>query len=219
LVSGPGGAAYTDRQVFSYHIYCQPTDPEGDPRNVIECDGENFLEYEVALRDARRLGGGGLLTEFGATGNRTESIRAINWLLDAADNFLQGWAYWQFKYYADLTTSGTGEGFYNKDGVLEENKVKALSRTYPQAVAGIPIYIEFHPENGKFELDYHINPSIVLPTEIYLNEKYYYPKGYTVSVTPTNTATWNSPAPNTLHIIPVFGARNNTLVTVTIVAK
>lgn len=43
-----------------------------------------------------------------------------------------GWAYWEFKKYADLTTSaGTGsEGFYNADGSLQTSKVKALTRTY-----------------------------------------------------------------------------------------
>ena len=43
-----------------------------------------------------------------------------------------GWAYWQFKTYADLTTSaGTGsEGFWNQDGTLQDYKVKALARSY-----------------------------------------------------------------------------------------
>ena len=53
-------------------------------------------------------------------------------MCDVADEHLVGWAYWQFKYYADLTTSaGTGsEGFYNADGSLQGWKAKALSRSY-----------------------------------------------------------------------------------------
>ena len=52
-------------------------------------------------------------------------------MCDVADEHLVGWAYWQFKYYEDLTTSaGTGsEGFYNQDGSLQEWKAKALARS------------------------------------------------------------------------------------------
>jgi len=59
---------------------------------------------------------------------------------DAADKYVAGWAYWQFKNYADLTTSaGTGsEGFYNEDGTLQDWKVKALSRTYVMLTQGVP---------------------------------------------------------------------------------
>ncbi len=50
-----------------------------------------------------------------------------------------GWSYWQFKKYQDLTTAAspaTTESFYNEDGELEINKVRALSRSYAQAIAG-----------------------------------------------------------------------------------
>jgi len=51
------------------------------------------------------------------------------------DQYLVGWAYWEYKNFADLTTSaGTGsEGFYNSDGTLQTNKVAALARIYLQA--------------------------------------------------------------------------------------
>jgi hypothetical protein len=51
-----------------------------------------------------------------------------------------GWSYWQFKKYQDLTTAArptTTESFYTEDGELEMNKVRALSRSYAQAIAGI----------------------------------------------------------------------------------
>ena len=50
-----------------------------------------------------------------------------------------GWSYWQFKKFQDITTAtkpGAAESFYTEDGKLELNKVKALSRTYAQAIAG-----------------------------------------------------------------------------------
>jgi len=215
---GPGGRAYNDRQAYSYHVYCSPTDREGDPRNIIVCAGEDFVEYEIAVNDARRLGGGSFMTEFGALGNLTSSIEDIDWITDAADSFFQSWTYWQFKYFADLTTSGTGEGFYNKDGVLEENKLKALSRAYPRAIAGTPEYFSFEPRNAEFKLEYRIDTGITQATEIYLNEKYWYPKGYSVTLNPTTTVTWSSGGTNNV-LIHASGVRNNTLVTVTVRPK
>jgi endoglycosylceramidase len=50
-----------------------------------------------------------------------------------------GWSYWQFKKFQDLTTAAspaTTESFYAEDGELEVNKVRALSRSYAQAIAG-----------------------------------------------------------------------------------
>jgi endoglycosylceramidase len=51
-----------------------------------------------------------------------------------------GWSYWQFKKYQDLTTAAspaTTESFYTDDGELELNKVRALSRSYAHAIAGM----------------------------------------------------------------------------------
>ena len=51
-----------------------------------------------------------------------------------------GWSYWQFKKYQDLTTTtrpATAESFYTDDGQLQLNKVRALSRSYAQAIAGM----------------------------------------------------------------------------------
>lgn len=51
-----------------------------------------------------------------------------------------GWSYWQFKKYQDLTTTtrpATSESFYTEDGHLQTNKVRALSRSYAQAIAGM----------------------------------------------------------------------------------
>lgn len=47
---GPGGPSYNDRQVYSYHIYCGPTDSEGDPKYIIECDGIPFCLYMLSIQ-------------------------------------------------------------------------------------------------------------------------------------------------------------------------
>jgi len=57
---------------------------------------------------------------------------------EACDEHLVGWAYWQYKNFGDITTTaGEGsEGFYEKNGTMQEGKVKALTRTYMQYTQG-----------------------------------------------------------------------------------
>ena len=54
--------------------------------------------------------------------------------LDAAE---VGWAYWAWKYYGDPTGSAA-ESLVMADGHLRSTAL-VLSRTYPQAVAGVPV--------------------------------------------------------------------------------
>eukprot|EP01112_Ceratiomyxa_fruticulosa_P020687 TRINITY_DN712_c0_g1_i4.p1 TRINITY_DN712_c0_g1~~TRINITY_DN712_c0_g1_i4.p1 ORF type:complete len:514 (+),score=101.67 TRINITY_DN712_c0_g1_i4:1010-2551(+) len=217
MTSGPGGEEYNDRQVFSYHIYCAPTTRGGDPEHIYECDAENWIMYQVDIEDLARLGTGGFMTEFGATGNVTYSIEMLEYLTQQSDIFLQSWAYWQFKYYNDITTGGSAEGFYDLDGNLEYNKVKALSRSYPQAVAGLPFDFSFNAANSDFWLSYSIDPSISLPTEIYINEEFYYPQGFNVLISPQGTATWKSSS-NLVSVYAVSTVMPGTVVNVTITA-
>jgi len=72
---------------------------------------------------------------------------------DVADENLVGWAYWQFKYYEDLTTSaGTGsEGFYNQDGSLQDWKAKALARSYLQYTQGVLTKQYFNTETSALD--------------------------------------------------------------------
>lgn len=60
------------------------------------------------------------ISEFGACLTDEVCTREIKQVGDLADKNLTGWAYWQFKTYADLTTTaGTGsEGFWNQDGSI-----------------------------------------------------------------------------------------------------
>ena len=75
-----------------------------------------------------------MITEFGACTSSDACVQEINAVADTCDENLVGWAYWEFKKYYDVTTTAgsTSEGFYENDGTLQVNKVKALSRTYPK---------------------------------------------------------------------------------------
>jgi hypothetical protein len=108
---------------------------------------------------------------------------------DVSDEFLVGWAYWQFKYYGDLTTSaGVGsEGFYNHDGSLQEWKVKALSRTYLMATQGVPTSQKFSMDSSDFTAEFTANTKIDAPTVIYVNQPYYYPSGYSYTLSVSNS--------------------------------
>ena len=58
---------------------------------------------------------------------------------------LQSWAYWSFKSFNDITTSGdpNAEGFFHADGSLQADKIQALVRPYSPAVAGVPVKLAF----------------------------------------------------------------------------
>ena len=49
-----------------------------------------------------------MLTEFGAMTNATKGVKNIEFLTGIAESKFQSWAYWQFKFFEDLTTQGTG---------------------------------------------------------------------------------------------------------------
>jgi len=103
---------------------------------------------------------------------------------DQADKFIVGWAYWQFKFFEDLTTSaGTGsEGFYDNDGTLQAWKVKALSRSYIMATQGEPTAMNFNSDTSAFAGAWTVNTDIKAPTVVYLNSEYWYPNGYTYTL-------------------------------------
>ena len=104
-------------------------------------------------------------------------------------------SYWTFKHFGDYTTQDpVSETLYNEDGTVQMAKLKALSRTYAQKIAGKPATIEMrfhHNSTDKlFELSYEVNPlCAVQETVIYYNSQLHYPNGYSTSVEPSNMAT------------------------------
>ncbi|EFA85830.1 hypothetical protein PPL_01061 [Heterostelium album PN500] len=212
----PGGIEYNDRQILSYHIYCGNVG--GNPRHVGLCDSENKVFLDGAMTDLRRTGGGGFMTEFGAISNTTNAMDTITYMMNEADNYFQSWCYWQFKFYNDLTTSGPTESLYLADGSLDVIKVRTLSRTYAQAIAGSPQKMTFDIQTASFTFSYEIDTSITQPTIIYLNEAMHYPNGYTASIT-TGSAQISSPSTNTINITPTTSTLNGQLITIEILAK
>lgn len=130
----PGGANFTHLHLFNDHSYgpCAL----GNFTETVNplCKEYHKLKLDQRDLDAQKLQIPLMITEFGACMGGETCITEINSLADACDDKLAGWAYWQFKKLGDLTTTaGTGsEGFYDDDGTLQEDKMKALTRTYLQ---------------------------------------------------------------------------------------
>jgi endoglycosylceramidase len=187
---GPGGSSYNDRQALAYHIYC-PINNATLKKEVV-CDLAQDEFFAMRRKDADRIGGGMMMTEFGATRDIQSDLYALQRNCRLMDEYRQSWIYWQFKYYQDITTcTPIGESLYNADSSVNEDKIRVLSRSYPQAVAGSEISYEFNPITALFKLSFL--PLATLPTAVtassaqittavYINREYNYPHGAIVTV-------------------------------------
>jgi len=216
--AGPAGAAgaqqWSEKQVLSYHIYScgfsgVGCDRNGDlPSEVCE-DCDRLVQTSVSTRaaDAKRLGGGAFITEFGACTDSKSCVGEINRVAAAADAGLQSWAYWQFKYFDDITTiSGPKESLYNTNGSLQLQKLTALSRTFCPAIAGTPMSMRFEPSTGAFRVRYMTDfDTRLLPTEIYLNHEIHYPAGVHKSFLNASEMPWPWTRTNRLAVMAHLG--------------
>jgi endoglycosylceramidase len=128
---------------------------------------------------------GGFISEFGAMDQRGEQLDLATEILDWADSNFQSWAYWQLKFYDDFTTKNKEESFWDTNGKLEVQKLRTLSRTYAQAIAGVPLSMSFDSKTAQFDLSFRPR-ALGAPTEIYLNEDLHYKDGYDLSILPAN---------------------------------
>jgi len=164
------------RDVLSYHIYCCQSgagacDKDGNPVDSAVCDKFNPKNVEVREEDRKRLGGGAFLSEFGACTTGDACLAEIERTTNAADSALHGWAYWQFKYFNDITTSsGPAESFYNPaTGDIFEDKVAALARPYAPTIQGVATKMSWDAKSGQFHLEYRYRPTAQYQTQIYVN--------------------------------------------------
>jgi len=163
------------RSIFSYHIYC------GATQGKVTCDSVEVLIEDKYQYWIKEKGYAAFMTEYGAIENGTESIKKIGYLMDLADQQIQSWSYWQFKYFGDITTANSQESFYNGDGVLESNKVKMLTRTYPRAVAGNITKTYFDRSTGEYTLTFAPSARSNGISELYASSLWY-PDGVNIKV-------------------------------------
>ena len=166
--------------VFNVHVYCgHRSGKTGNPTDIAACANQEQRSFTTRAEDRTDLGttaqpGGPawFLSEFGATSNPT----LLDRLTAEADRSLVGWTYWSWKLYADPTGS-SAEGLVSSDGSLGSTAA-ILSRTYPQAIAGLPKSISFDPSSGVFHLTYVPNHAVRAPTTIFVPTEVHYPNGY-----------------------------------------
>ena len=184
----PGGEVGSANHVLNDHSYCCAVAADscidGEPMvpgSADECLAWHENKLGTRSADAKRLGIPLFITEFGACFTDGPCQQEINQLADVADEHLIGWAYWQFKYYEDLTTSaGThSEGVYNSDGTLQTFKVKALARSYMQRTQGTPIRQKFDVDTGSFDFAFTYDSTVTSPSIGYFSKEYYYENGIT----------------------------------------
>jgi len=181
--------------VLNDHAYCCVMGvgvcESGEPKvaDAAACADWHKTRFEIRDHDAKRLGLPFFLSEFGACLTEGPCTTEIKQVADMSDKILAGWAYWQFKFFEDLTTSaGTGsEGFYNKDGTLQDWKVKALARSYLMATQGVPTLNAFDTETAGLIANWTLDANVDAPTVLYLNSEYWYPNGYTYTVSVDGT--------------------------------
>jgi len=166
--------------VFNVHIYCGARSPvTGNPTNLAACAfqdarslGRRSEDRSEMASPAQSGGPGWFVTEFGAT-RSPALLTSITSDLDAAE---VGWSYWAWKYYDDPTGSAA-ESLVMADGRLRSTAL-VLSRTYPQAVAGVPVSFDFSPSTGVFHLVYVPDHRVHAPTVVFVPTELHYPHGY-----------------------------------------
>lgn len=190
---GIGGESYANRSVFAYHIYCS-NDADGTPKPMVLCRDIVKKEWEAATLNVANMKVGGFLTEFGAVSDDEDSITLLELQTSQADDHFQGWSYWTYKSFDDITTQNPAtETFFFQNGSLQDAKIQALSRTYAQEIAGQPLTMSFDPSTSGFSLEYSLLAEIDYTTTfttIFVPCDLQYPKGYRVKVSPSAGVSW-----------------------------
>ena len=212
----PGGEAYLNRTVMSYHYYCwalgYSSDQEFDPALRFVCDDVlGPMVFNTAGARAEELGGSArMLTEFGECNpdishpdyQGTIQCEAV---LAEADKHLQSWSYWD---------TASGGIFWDGEGEVNWNTVKVFTRPYPPATAGTPVSLSFDPDTVVMEYSYLPSLQIISPTEVYV-PSLIYPGGANVHT--SDHAAWNHDPHDTNKIL--ITAFEEELVTVIISPK
>jgi len=170
--------------VFNFHDYCGfRSGTTGNPTDLDACSAQELRTMQLRSEERPDIGSARqpegpawFMSEFGAT----TSEALVKRLTANADDLLLGWTYWAWKYYGDPTGS-SAEALVQPDGDLSPTS-HALSRAYPQAVAGTPISFSFDPTTREFHMLYAPNQRIAAPTVIFVPVFEHYPRGYRVTV-------------------------------------
>eukprot|EP00937_MAST-01D_sp_MAST-1D-sp2_P005638 g5638.t1 len=201
--AAPGGPAFANRTVLSYHFYDPP---------------QFGADAQVASHTlaARRLGTAAMMTETEAIWAPGKYTHGGGNITDACDARLQGWADWAWK---SFVRAGPGDGTTKESQYYTWGAPKTghgvdwngaddppayymtdLARTYAPRVAGSLAKMRFNATSSDFELQYVVGAralSAGLATEIFLWPARY-PGGATVvaSASAGSVRVQSSPTPS-----------------------
>ena len=144
-----------DHLGFSFHDYCLTAEASAEGTGQGACDAFDDLVFDNADAHAAETGDAPLLTEFGATTDRT----TLTAMVDRAAEHRVGWQYWAYCGCDDPTTTGPGA---TQALVLDPSrrpagdnvdhaKLRAIVVPHPQVVAGVPTTYSFDRDTGAFE--------------------------------------------------------------------
>jgi len=118
------------------------------------------IGLKLRARETQKIGSPYITGEFGMGVDVKNRFEGIKNFLDLADKYHMSWMWWAFDKEED-STQGLLDSEGNPNAVM-----KALSRPYPQKIAGEdPI---FYFEKNRFNLEYTDNLGQGLPTKIYI---------------------------------------------------
>lgn len=201
FVTGPGGPGDDAKQALAVHVYCNNLNRTGDEPDVKDCDASLTAQMGLAAQDFATVGGGRMITEFGAIGSDSNDADTLVHVLDLADAQGLSWAYWNFKGYDDITTvNSVSESMFDEAGAPQQLKLAALSRSYPHlspAASGTLSFTFQHASPLRIlTVAYTVrqaDPSLPgggsLVAELFGNADVHYPAGATVTVTPAAAGT------------------------------
>lgn len=195
FTTGPGGVASNDKQALSEHLYCFGVNASGAIINVTNCEDIYTNVWARFLDDAKIVGGGRALTEFGAVGDDTNSEATLAWVMDRSDEAAISTFYWQFKPFNDPTTNNaTVEGLFFPNGTVQDNKYTALVRPYPQKTPAEPASLKYGLDHssGTFTLSYTLSSTATNKTTVVFAPTAVYPGGPTVVLSPPSSGTVRS---------------------------
>ena len=157
----PGGNVYKNTSVYSYHYYCTAFLSNGPQNPILEhtiCD--NFLApvmFNNVVKHVNKVGGSSFMTEFGDCDlNNYTKLSECDTVLNFADTYFQSWT--------DYSYAQTD--IFNPS----RNWTRTYSRTYPQAISGLPINMSYNRNTFEFKFCFKSNTNIKKPTEVYFTQ-------------------------------------------------
>ena len=160
FTQAPGGPSYKNRSVLAYHVYCTASPDKPSAIVELDCAAQDRLLIDLRQHDQARLGVGGFLSEFGAIGVNNGSIEEIDRVASLAEQHLQSWTYWKYKFNDEpmMEPHTYDLPLYDaRTGQVEQQKLRVLSRTYAPITAGTPLKMDFDYRSGAFLFEYRTN--------------------------------------------------------------